>query len=84
MENVSNKVTEKVTSLLDQAYSVRVNDLDQSTLLAEEALLLSKECNRPALVARCLNQISLFQMIRGEYEASVELAEEAIEYFDLV
>ena len=82
MDNVSNEVTEKVTSLLDRAYSVRIKDLDQSTSLAEEALELSRDCNEQVLIAKSLNQLSLYHMIRGGYEKSIALAKEAISYFE--
>ena len=84
MENISVEITAKVRSLLDQAYSIRVNDLNQSTSLAKEALLLSRESNQEALIAKCLNQLSRFQMIKGQYDESIELANEAIEYFEMI
>lgn len=82
MENVSNEVIGKISSLLDKAYALRVNDLKQSTLLANEALKQSKVIRHEALEAKSLNQLSLFLMIQGDYEKSIHLSEEAIALFE--
>lgn len=76
-ENMSGEVL----SLLDNAYSSRINNLPRSIELAEKALSLSRGVNDLALIAKSLNQLSLFYMIKGRYESSTAMAEEAIGYF---
>lgn len=74
--------TEKVMALLEEAYAARVNDLQQSTSLAQTALSLSREANNGLLIGKSLNLLSLFYMIQGEYDKSIAMAEEAIKYFE--
>jgi signal transduction histidine kinase len=71
-----------VASLLDDAYACRINDLKRSLQLTEKALKLSRESNSEALIGRSLNHLSLFYMIMGEYTSSVDMAKEAIGYFE--
>lgn len=74
--------TDKITALLEEAYAARVNDLQQSTVLAQNALILSREINNNLLIGKSLNHLSLFYMIQGEYDQSIAMAEEAIKYFE--
>jgi len=69
-------------ALLEEAYAARVNDLQQSTSLAQTALSLSREANNGLLIGKSLNLLSLFYMIQGEYDKSIAMAEEAIKYFE--
>ncbi len=71
-----------VVSLLDDAYSGRINNLKRSVQLSQKALTLSRELENDALIGRSLNQLSLFNMIMGEYAASIKFAEEALKYFE--
>ncbi len=52
--------------------------------LASEGLELSKEIGDNHYTAKCLNQLSLYHMIIGDFELSINIAEEAIEYFEEV
>jgi signal transduction histidine kinase/CheY-like chemotaxis protein len=74
--------TNKIVALLDEAYAGRINDLNHSTQLANQALALSRQINNNELIGKSLNQLSLFYMIQGEYKRSISLAEEAIKYFE--
>jgi len=82
MDKTATGIEEKVTHLLDEAYALRVHSLARSVELAGKALELSRASNEPSLIAKSLNQLSLFYMIRGEYEEAIGLAEEAIKYFE--
>ena len=72
----------QIVSLLDEAYACRTNNLKRSIDLAKQALVLSRELNDTALIARSLSHLSLFSMIMGEYENSLHMAEEAVKYFE--
>ncbi|MEQ8474297.1 MAG: ATP-binding protein [Marinoscillum sp.] len=76
--------TQKVNSLLDEAYQSRVNDLKKSIMLASDALELSIKMDETSLIARCKSRLSLFYMICGEYARSMELGEEAIGLFEVI
>ncbi len=82
MEIYSQKDHLEVQSLLEEAYTSRQNNLKRSIELAEVALLRSKSLNEKALIGKCLNQLSLYFMICGEYDKSTNLAKEAINYFE--
>ena len=69
-------------AVLDEAYTSRINDLHHSIQLARQALEQSRSMNDTALVAKSLSLISLFCMIKGEYEESVNKANEAIVYYE--
>ena len=72
---------EKVTSLLEEAYAIRVNNLQKSVALTNEALAIARELSDAALTGKCLNQISLFYMNLGENQLSMEASREAIQHF---
>lgn len=74
--------TDTIAALLDEAYAGRVNDLNTSTDLAKKALTLSRNIGNNELIGKSLNHLSLFYMIRGEYNRSISMAEEAIKYFE--
>jgi len=71
-----------VSSILDEAYACRVNNLSESTILAEKALAISNELNDKSLIAQSLNLLALFSMIRGEYDRSVTMSQQCIKYFE--
>jgi len=70
-----------ITALLQQAYSIRGNDLNQSIQIVEEALSQSRSREDIELQAKCLSHLSLFYMIKGEYPKSIAMAEEGLAYF---
>ncbi len=77
---VSN-IVQQITDLLNEAYSIRIFDLKRSTLLAKEALVLSRNAEEKSLIGKSLNQLALFYMIQGEQAISLKHSEEAIQYF---
>ena len=71
-----------IVSLLDEAYAIRINNLKKSIELSEKALELSVQINNMALIGRSLSELSLFAMIMGDYQNSMEKSRRAIEIFE--
>jgi signal transduction histidine kinase len=69
---------ETLQQMLGDAYALRINNLKASISLAENALQISRKQNNRKFIAKSLSELSLFNMIRGEYESSQKMAEEAI------
>ncbi|MSQ78280.1 MAG: tetratricopeptide repeat protein [Flavobacteriaceae bacterium] len=74
----------KVLELLEKAYVGRVNNLALSIEQAKEALSISCSINDKSLQGSSLNKLSLYYMISGEYQLSLNAAKEAIVYFELL
>ncbi len=74
--------TKEIEYLLEHAYSLRVSNLAESLELAEKALNLSKDSNNKGLIAKSLSSLSLFHMIKGEYDKTLLQANNAITYFE--
>ncbi|MBC7383399.1 MAG: response regulator [Bacteroidia bacterium] len=72
----------KVIELLNEAYTCRVNNLNRSTELANEALIISRNMDDKALIGKSLCRLALFAMIKGEYKESMRMSEEAMVYFE--
>lgn len=71
----------RIVSLLEEAYTCRTHNLKLSCELAGEALSLSRGADDTSLIAQSLSHLSLFNMVLGEYDAALQLGEQAIEYF---
>ena len=78
------KKAQQVNALLQEAYTCRVNDLNKSIELTEQALRLSVELDETILIARSKSRLSLFHMIRGSYEQSMRLGNQAIGLFQVI
>jgi hypothetical protein len=76
------QVAQDISELLKEAYSIRINNLNRSIELANNALKLSVQSGREDLKAESLNSLALFYMILGQYDKSVALSEQALEYFE--
>jgi signal transduction histidine kinase/CheY-like chemotaxis protein len=72
---------EHIETLLQQAYASRTSELDKSIELASEALTLSKKAANTCHTAKSLSHLSLFHMIKGQYDTSKKMAEEAIAHY---
>ena len=72
---------QEISSLLDEAYKLRVNNIQKSISLAEKAHELGKEAGNKQLIGRSLSLLSLFHMIVGDFDLSINIADESIEYF---
>ena len=81
MQISEKNVQKKVLSLLEEAYESRINNLEHSIKLSEEALILSKENSDTSCIAKSLAHLSLFHMIIGDFDLSINMANEAIENF---
>lgn len=68
-------------SILDNAYKGRVSNVRKSIEEAHSALAIAREIEDLALVGKCLNHVSLFHMIVGENELSMEASHESIDCF---
>jgi signal transduction histidine kinase/BarA-like signal transduction histidine kinase len=75
---------QRINSLLEQAYTLRVSNINQSVTIAEEALKQSETGKFPNLIAKSLSRMSLFQMIKGNFKLSTQLSEKAINYFETI
>lgn len=73
---------ESISSLLEEAYKARVSDLSISIDLSQQALHQSRELKDKELEGESLNKLSLFYMITGQNEISIETAREAIKIFE--
>ena len=72
----------EIEKMLDKAYASRVHDLGQSMQSVENALALSIAANVPSLIAKSLNLLSLFHMIKGDYDQSITQANDAIALYE--
>jgi signal transduction histidine kinase/CheY-like chemotaxis protein len=81
-----NSVTTKaeIIELLKEANKIRVNNLPQSITLTQQALEHSQELNDTSLIAKSLSQLSLFYMIKGEFELAKDTANQAISHFETI
>lgn len=75
--------TDLIQKMLADAYASRINNLTKSKHIAEKALKLSREIDDSRLIGKSLSHLSLYYMILGEYESSIQYGEEAIGYFTL-
>lgn len=75
-------MSQRILSLLEEAYTIRINNLKQSIVLATEALELSKKSGDIYLLAKSLSQLAFFCMINGEYDRAISIAREASNHFE--
>jgi signal transduction histidine kinase len=68
----------RILSFLGKAYEDRVSNVRQSIDVAHQALAMARAINDVALVGKCLNHVSLFYMIVGENQLSLEASKESI------
>jgi signal transduction histidine kinase len=82
MDALKQDEVQQVTALLDEAHAARINNLQQSILLASNALSISTACGDKQLIAKSLSALSFFYMINAEYDRSLAMATEATGYFE--
>lgn len=70
-----------ISDLLLDAYETRVSDLKKSISMTKVALRLSKEIDYKEYIAKSYSNLSLFHMVLGHNDESMELAENAIGHF---
>ena len=81
--SITNKKIE-INKLLDEAYQIRINNLRKSIELSEQALDLGRAIHHQSSIARSLSLLSLFHMIQGDFDLSINMANEAIELFKIL
>lgn len=74
---------QEIEDLLARAYEARVNNPALSMELAQQAIGLSKDADQN-LHARALNQLGLFYMIKGDFQAANDVSKKALFYFEKV
>jgi signal transduction histidine kinase len=82
--NTTLELSDRVQELLNSAYVLRVNNINKSIELVNKGLELSRLANNKSLIAHCLSKLSLFYMITGKNEMSLNCAEEAIRLFEMI
>lgn len=73
---------ESASSLLKEAYNVRIHNIMRSVELTQQALILATHEKNDLLVAQAQSQLGLLKMIQGQFKDSIELSEEALSYFE--
>ncbi len=81
MKDSISELNTQAADFLHDAYTGRGNNLAKSIQLANKSLSISKKVNNTLLIAKSLNMLSLFYMIRGEFTKCIDMANEAIEHF---
>ncbi|HRG17820.1 MAG TPA: ATP-binding protein [Flavobacterium lutivivi] len=71
----------KITFILEEAYSARINNLKKSIELGEKALSLAKELGFSDLQAKACSHLSLFNMINGNNDLCIEYANTSIDMY---
>ncbi|MEO9474807.1 MAG: tetratricopeptide repeat protein [Cyclobacteriaceae bacterium] len=74
--------TDHVVQLLEEAYSIRINNLQGSMDLTNKAMSISQKMQDNLLMAKCTSRLSLYHMILGEYERAIKLGTEALPLFE--
>ena len=72
-----------ILELLDQAYTMRGVDLKQSIVMAQQALAESRSIKDASLIGQSLTKLALFHLVNTEHQLSIDLSQEAIDYFEI-
>ncbi|UOX33974.1 ATP-binding protein [Flavobacterium sediminilitoris] len=75
------KKESKILLLLEKAHTLRINNLSQSIILAQDALNNSILVNNKSLQAKSYSQLALYNMVIGEMEKATFFSNEAIRIF---
>lgn len=73
---------DKIKTLLDRSYQSRMNDLNASIELTQEALLLCSDGKNGKLKAKAYYQLALYYMIIGNHEASIFNSNESLKIYE--
>ncbi len=76
------ELRKKITELLETSYLTRINNLEHSIALAQEALGICDGAEFSDLKAKAYSQLSLYFMIIGNYESSSVYAKESIRLYE--
>jgi tetratricopeptide (TPR) repeat protein len=78
------KMEDRIDLILSEAYPLRMYNIQKSILLAKEALELGMEHNLKLHTAKSLSKLAFFYMIKGAFEESLIIANEASTQFQLL
>lgn len=78
----TDKTVQQIELLLQEAYALRGNNLNESVRLTEHALAESERLKLSELLAKSLSQLALFHMIKGNFNLSLSYSEKAIQYYE--
>ncbi|OXA82694.1 hypothetical protein B0A56_04475 [Flavobacterium columnare NBRC 100251 = ATCC 23463] len=78
MLNTVNTIEQKLV----EAYSIRINNLTKSIIIANQALKASLFINDKTLIGKSYSQLALYHMIVGEMQKAKQYSERAIEIFN--
>ena len=76
------QIKTKIISLLEESYSLRINNLEMSIELATNALLLCNNSKYNDLKAKAYSRLSLYFMIIGRYDESYNLSQKSIHLYE--
>lgn len=82
--NESQEKKNNISAILERAYELRSHNLPESIALAEDALSQSEEIEDTALIAESLTKLALFHMVRGEYDDSLSMSQQAITHLKVL
>ena len=75
------KKTVSIDQMLEQAFVLRVSDIQESINLAQDALKLAQKENLPYLEAKAANKLGFFFMITGVNDKALDYSHGALAYF---
>ncbi|QYS85681.1 tetratricopeptide repeat protein [Flavobacterium oreochromis] len=78
MQNLVNTIEQKLV----EAYSIRINNLTKSIIIANQALQDSLLIKNKVLIGKSYNQLALYHMIVGEMQRAKYYSESAIKIFN--
>ena len=76
------QIRNKINLLLEDSYSSRINNLEQSIKLTNNALNLCTKKEFDDLKAKAISQLSLYYMITGKYDESFNLSQKCIQLYE--
>lgn len=82
MRDTEPEFRQQAENLLHEAYYGRGSNIENSIAQAEKALQISKQLQNNGLIAKSLNILSLFYMIRGEFKQCISYANQAKTIFE--
>ncbi len=76
------EIRNKINLLLEDSYSSRINNLEQSIKLTNNALNLCTKKEFDDLKAKAISQLALYYMITGKYDESFNLSQKCIQLYE--
>ena len=77
-----NPEVNQIEALLNEAHTIRVNNLVKSIVIAEKALGLAEEIQNLPLTAKAFSQLALYNMVIGEMDKATAYSQQAISIFE--